>query len=73
MKNTLNFQESLKELRNERKIGQTELAKAIGVSSGIISLWENGLREPTLSNLIALADYFEITIDYLVGRELSSK
>ncbi len=73
MKNTLNFQESLKELRNERKIGQTALAKAIGVSSGIISLWENGLREPTLSNLIALADYFEITIDYLVGRELSNK
>ena len=73
MKNTLNFQESLKELRNERKIGQTALAKAIGVSSGIISLWENGLREPTLSNLIALADYFEITIDYLVGRELSHK
>ncbi|MDE7297143.1 MAG: helix-turn-helix domain-containing protein [Clostridia bacterium] len=73
MENNLRFQESLKELRNERKIGQTELAKAIGVSSGIISLWKNGLREPTLSNLIALADYFDITIDYLVGRELSNK
>ena len=72
MENNLRFQESLKELRNERKIGQTELAKAIGVSSGIISLWENGLREPTLSNLIALANYFDITIDYLVGRRLST-
>ncbi len=69
----MNFQENLKELRHDRKIGQTALAKAIGVSAGIISLWENGLREPTLTNLIALADYFEITIDYLVGRELSNK
>lgn len=65
---TILFSENLKELRSTRKIGQIALAKAIGVSAGIISLWENGLREPTLSNLIALADYFGITLDDLVGR-----
>ena len=46
-----------------------ELAKALGVSKGIISLWENGLREPSMTNLIALAKFFEVSIDYLVGLE----
>ena len=57
----------MKELRMEKSVGQIELSKAINVSKGIISLWENGLREPTLTNLIALAQFFEVTIDYLVG------
>ncbi len=61
------FCERLKESRLEKGVGQIELAKAIDVSKGIISLWENGLREPKLSNLIALAQFFEISIDYLVG------
>ena len=62
-----NFAERLKELRIEKKIGQIQLAKEIGVSKGIISLWENGLREPTLSSLIALAKFFEVPLDYLAG------
>ena len=52
------FSERLKELRLEKEIGQIALAKQLGVSKGIISLWENGLREPTLSNLIARAQIF---------------
>ena len=68
MKPTI-FGEALLDLRRERGVNQSTLAQAIGVSKGIISLWENGLREPTLSNLLALADYFEITLDELVGRE----
>lgn len=63
------FFERLKELRIEKGIGQVELAKAINVSKGIISLWENGLREPKLSNLIALSKFFEVSIDYLAGLE----
>ena len=63
------FFERLKELRIEKGIGQVELAKAINVSKGIISLWENGLREPKLSNLIALSKFFEVSIDYLTGLE----
>jgi transcriptional regulator with XRE-family HTH domain len=61
------FCEILKELRIEKGVGQVELAKAINVSKGIISLWENGLREPKLSNLIELAKFFEVSLDYLVG------
>ena len=63
------FYERLKELRIEKGVGQIELAQAINVSKGIISLWENGLREPKLSNLIALAKFFEVSLDYLVGLE----
>ncbi len=63
------FKENLKQLRIEAKIGQVELAQKIGVSKGIISLWENGLREPNMSSLIALANYFGVSIDYLVGLE----
>ena len=63
------FCEKLKELRIEKGVGQIELAQAINVSKGIISLWENGLREPKLSNLIALANFFEVSLDYLVGLE----
>lgn len=61
------FCERLKELRIEKELGQVELANALNVSKGIISLWENGLREPKLSNLIALAKFFEVSLDYLVG------
>ena len=61
------FGEKLKELREDKEIGQVELAQKVGVSKGIISLWENGLREPKLSNLIALASYFQVSIDFLAG------
>ena len=61
------FGESLSYLRNEKGVGQVELANAIGVSKGCISLWENGLREPTLTCLLSLAEYFEVTLDVLVG------
>ncbi len=61
------FKNNLKELRLEKELGQVELAKAIGVSKGVISLWENGLREPNMNSLIILAKFFNITIDELVG------
>ncbi len=63
------FGEKLKELRTEKNVGQVELAKAINVSKGIISLWENGLREPKLSNLVSISKYFKVSIDYLAGLE----
>ncbi len=63
------FKDILISLRNEHNIGQRQLAKVLGVSSGIISLWENGLREPGMSSLIKLANYFKVSLDYLVGLE----
>ena len=67
MKYENNFKNNLKELRLEHGLGQVELAKEIGVSKGVISLWENGLREPNMYSLILLAKFFKITIDELVG------
>ena len=61
------FKDNLKELRLDKNMGQVELAKAIGVSKGVISLWENGLREPNMYSLILLAKFFNISIDELVG------
>ena len=63
------FSKILKYLRQEKNVGQIELAKSIGVSKGIINLWENGLREPNMFSLIKLAQYFDVSIDFLVGLE----
>ncbi len=65
MKN--NFSKNLIMLRKEKGVGQVELANAIHVSKGIVSLWENGLREPCLTSLVALSKYFQVSIDDLVG------
>ena len=63
------FKNNLKFLRQERGLGQVELAKQLGMSKGIISLWENGLREPNLSSLVTIARFFHVSLDELVGLE----
>ncbi len=63
------FGERLRVLRQEKSIGQVQLAKEINVGKSIISLWEQNKCEPTLSNLASLAKYFNVSIDYLAGLE----
>jgi transcriptional regulator with XRE-family HTH domain len=63
------FAERFKYLREEKGLSQERLADDLGVSHGIISFWETGKREPKLSNLILIAEYFGVTIDYLAGLE----
>ncbi len=63
------FCERLKELRTERGLGQVQLAKELDVGKSVISLWELGKCEPTLSKLIAMARFFGVSIDYLAGLE----
>jgi len=67
MKN--NFAKRLKELRLNRKLTKTKLAKEIGVSINSIRIWENGVRLPKVSNIIALSDYFNCRLNYLAGRD----
>ena len=69
MENKNTFGKNLRALRESAGIGQVKLALDLGVSKGIISLWENEKREPTMWYLIALAKYFDVSIDYLVGLE----
>lgn len=58
-----NFGDKLRSLRNDRKLSQLKLSKKIGVGKSIISLWETGKCDPTLSKLIAVAEYFSVSID----------
>lgn len=62
-----NFGERLRALRLEKGIGQVQLAKEFDVGKSIVSLWELGKCEPTLSKLVAIAKYFDVSIDYLAG------
>ena len=64
------FGENLKALRRERCIGQSELAEILRISPKTISHWETGYTEPSISQLIALANFFDLSIDELVGRIL---
>ncbi|MGB9780652.1 helix-turn-helix domain-containing protein [Caldanaerobacter sp.] len=58
----------IKDLRAEKGISQNELAKALGLTQQAISAYENGLREPDLETLQKIADFFNVSIDYLLGR-----
>lgn len=62
------IQTRLKELRKERDLTQKQVADETGLSYRGYQNIEYGVKEPTLSRIIALADYFNVTIDYLVGR-----
>lgn len=59
---------ALKRFRTLKKLPQTKVALAAGVSTTQYQNYEYGKSEPTASVLIALADYFDVSIDYLVGR-----
>ena len=62
------FGERLKFLREEKELTQKQLWEATGVAQSAIAFWENGKRLPTLPSLIVLADFFDVSIDYLAGR-----
>lgn len=59
----------IKELRLNKKLSQQELGNIIGVSKVSISGYENGTRTPNLDKLIELANYFKVSVDYLIGRD----
>jgi len=63
------FGERLLELRKEKGLSQIDLAKQLSVGKSIISLWEKNECEPTLSRLISIAKFFDVSIDYLAGIE----
>ena len=64
----MSFGELLVKLRTEKKIFQKELASYLNVSIGTISNYENGIHTPDLATLCRLADYFNVSTDYLLGR-----
>lgn len=68
MTNKISFAMRLKKLREQKKLNQTELANLLEVSNGSISKWERGDRQPDYETLERIADIFNVTIDYLLGR-----
>lgn len=68
MTNKISFAMRLKKLREQKKLNQTELANLLEVSNGSISKWERGDRQPDYETLEKIADTFNVTIDYLLGR-----
>jgi transcriptional regulator with XRE-family HTH domain len=58
----------LQELRKAKKLSRQTVADAIGISARSYQRYENNEREPTASTLVALADFYGVTIDELVGR-----
>lgn len=63
------FAERLKELRTERELSQSQLAKNTGLSHTAIVYWENEQRIPNAKAIIILANFFGVTTDFLLGLE----
>jgi len=62
--------EKIFELRKEHHLSQMALAKEIGVTQKSIDFWEKGINEPKASYIIAMAKYFGVSADYLLGLEI---
>lgn len=63
----LNLNSNIHRYRKERKLTQEQLAEAMGVTVGAVSKWENGLSSPDIMMVAELADFFEISVDVLLG------
>ena len=64
------FRHILTELRKTNKMTQRDVADRLGISQPSYIRYENGKSEPTIENLIKLADLFDVSLDYLCGREM---
>ena len=61
------FSQRLKILKNENNLTQIDIAKAIDISLRAYRYYETGEREPTISTVIKLCEYFNVSSDYLLG------
>ena len=64
----IKFAERLRELRREKKVTQSKMADFLGIKLRSYQNYEGGSRRPDYEGLVALADYFDVTTDYLLGR-----
>ncbi|MDE7158391.1 MAG: helix-turn-helix domain-containing protein, partial [Clostridiales bacterium] len=68
----INFGEELKYHRQKANLSQLDLAKRINTSQQNISRWEKNEVEPSISFCVQLADFYGITIDELIGRDIKN-
>ena len=62
------FKDRLRAMLNERGVTQAELIANLPVSSAVPYKWLTGINEPSIESLIRLAEYFDCSVDYLIGR-----
>jgi transcriptional regulator with XRE-family HTH domain len=65
---TLNWNEKLKQLRNEKGISQKQAAEQMQMSRTCYANYEQGTREPSFDALRRICDFYDISADYLIGR-----
>lgn len=63
----------LKELRKKKGVSQLRMATDLNTTQNTISRYETGEREPGVAELIKIADYFNVSVDYLIGRTENPK
>lgn len=69
----MGFAESLKKIRQERKLSQQELAKKLGLAQSTIGMWESGRRTPKIAELNRMAKILDITVTRLIGAKREQK
>lgn len=65
--NIITITNRIRELRNQRKISQRKIAKDLGIAQSTYNAYETGKAEPNITMLIKLADYYKVSVDYLIG------
>ena len=65
------FPNVFRQLRNRDNLSQQELGDKLGIAKSTISMYENGNREPDLETLEKIADFFNVDMDYLIGRNIT--
>ena len=65
----IKFSENLKQLMIDNHVNQSTLSQKIGVAQSAISTWLSSKKEPSITSLWLLADFFDVDIDYIVGRK----
>lgn len=67
----MSFADILQELREDNDISRKELSTILNISVSTLGMYEQGRREPNIDMLIKIADYFNVPLDFLVGRKSS--
>ncbi len=65
----MKFSQRLRQLRERKKVSRKVLSELCGLNSDAVRRYECEEAEPTLHSLVAIAEYFEVSVDYLVGRD----
>lgn len=63
------FSDRLKELRKHHNMTQEDLAKALNIGTSTIAMYENNIRKPSYKMLLKMANFFDVSIDYMTGEK----